>query len=142
MSKGIHVREGISIGSWFTILGLTGLILIASLMAGCPIYNVWQKGLAGKASLKQAEWGRQIAVKEAQAKTQSAKYLAEAEVERAFGVAKANKIIGDSLEGNDAYLRYLWIQGLQDGSSEVIYIPTEANLPILEAARKIQPSSK
>jgi hypothetical protein len=32
----------------------------------------------------------------------------------------------------------LWIQGLQDGSSETIYIPTEANLPILEATRKIK----
>ena len=107
-------------------------------MGGCPIYNVWQKGLSGKASLKQAEWDRQIAVKEAQAKTQSAEFLSQAEVIRAKGVAEANKIIGSGLKDNDAYLRYLWIQGLQDGSSEVIYIPTEANLPILEATRKIQ----
>ncbi len=58
-----------------------------------------------------------------------------AEVERAKGVAEANKIIGSSLKGNESYLRYLWIQGLQDGSSEVIYIATEAGLPILEASR-------
>ena len=45
---------------------------------------------------------------------------------------------GESLKNNESYLRYLWIQGLQDGTSEVIYIPTEANLPILEAARAIQ----
>ena len=50
-------------------------------------------------------------------------------------VEKANEIIGNSLKDNDAYLRYLWIKGLHDGSSEVIYIPTEANLPILEATR-------
>ena len=53
-------------------------------------------------------------------------------------MAEANKIIGASLKSNEAYLRYLWIQGLQDGSSEVIYIPTEANLPILEAVRKMK----
>ena len=129
-------------GKWVTIGCLGLVILIALGMAGCPVYNVWQKGLSGKASLKQAEWDRQIAVKEAQAKTQSATYLAEAEVERAKGVAEANKIIGNSLKGNDAYLRYLWIQGLQDGSSEVIYIPTEANLPLLEATRKIQDKVK
>ncbi len=44
---------------------------------------------------------------------ESAKHLADAEVIRAEGVAKANKIIGDSLKDNEGYLRYLWIQGLQ-----------------------------
>lgn len=64
--------------------------------------------------------------------------LAAAEVERAKGVAEANRIIGESLKNNEGYLRYLWIQGLQDGSSEVIYVPTEASLPILEATRRMQ----
>ena len=114
------------------------ILLVLIFMAGCPVYSVWQKGLSGKAALKEAEWSRQIAVKEGLAKKEAAVYLAVAEVERAKGVAQANKIIGSSLKGNEAYLRYLWIQGLQDGSSEVIYIPTEANLPILEATRKLQ----
>lgn len=62
--------------------------------------------------------------------------LAEAEIERAKGVAEANRIIGESLKGNEAYLRYLWIQGLQEGSTpQVVYVPTEAGLPILEAGR-------
>ena len=73
---------------------------------------------------------------EAKAKQDSARELAAAEVERAKGVAQANKIIGDSLQGNEDYLRYLWIQSLENGKSEVIYVPTEANLPILEASRK------
>jgi regulator of protease activity HflC (stomatin/prohibitin superfamily) len=99
------------------------------------VYRVWQRGLAGKAQLAEAEWNRKIAVQEADAKKESAVLLAQAEVERAKGVAEANKIIGESLKNNESYLRYLWIQGLQDGSSEVIYIPTEAGLPILEAGR-------
>ena len=107
-------------------------------MWGCPKWGVYRKTLNGEAQLKEAEWNRQIAVKEAEAKLDAAKSLAKAEVERAKGVAEANKIIGESLKNNDAYLRYLWIQGLQDGSSEVIYIPTEGQLPILEATRKIQ----
>jgi regulator of protease activity HflC (stomatin/prohibitin superfamily) len=105
-------------------------------MWGLPKYNVWQKELAGQAELKQAEWNRQIAIQEANAKKEAANSLAEAEVIRARGVAEANEIIGESLRENEAYLRYLWINGLHDGSSEVIYIPTEANLPILEAVRK------
>lgn len=104
-------------------------------MWGCPQYNVWQKSLAGQAQLKQAEWNRQITVREAEAKREAAVALAAAEVERAKGVAESNQIIGESLKENEAYLRYLWVQGLQDGSSEIIYIPTEANVPILEATR-------
>lgn len=109
------------------VVGFTSLFFV------WPQYRVWQRGLAGQAQLKEAEWNRQIAVYEAEAKKEAAALLAAAEIERAKGVAEANKIIGESLAGNEAYLRYLWIQGLQDGSSEVIYIPTEANLPILEA---------
>ena len=118
------------------IIGFFGLIVLG--MWGCPQYDVWQKELSGKAQLKEADWNRQIAVREAEAKKESAKSLADAEIIRARGVAEANEIIGKSLKGNEAYLRYLWIQGLQDGSSEVIYIPTEANLPILESVRKLK----
>ncbi|MBU2639113.1 MAG: membrane protease subunit [Nanoarchaeota archaeon] len=112
-------------------------VFLTALLVGVPQYRVWQKGLAGKAQLAEAEWNRQIAITEALAKKEAAIALADAEIERARGVAEANKIIGESLKNNDAYLRYLWVQGLQDGTSEVIYVPTEANLPILEATRNM-----
>ncbi len=86
-----------------------------------------------------AEYEKQTKVEEAKAALDSAKLLADAEVVRAAGVAEANKIIGDSLRENEAYLRYLWIQGLHDGSSEVVYVPTEAGLPILEAGKRVLP---
>ena len=100
-----------------------------------PTIYIWQQSMAGQAELAHAEYSRQIAICEALAKKESAKALAEAEVTRAEGVAKANKIIGDSLAGNEGYLRYLWIQGLQTNNMSVVYIPTEANLPIMEAGR-------
>ena len=109
------------------------LALVGTMMMILPVYGVWQKELAGKATLREAEWSRQVAIQEAKAKKESAGLEAEAEVIRAAGVAEANKIIGTSLKDNEAYLRYLWINGLHDGSSEVIYIPTEANMPLLEA---------
>ena len=117
-------------------LSATVIALVCVAMFAIPQYSVWQQGLSGKAKLKEAEYSKQVAIEEAKAALESAGLKAQAEVERAKGVAEANKIIGDSLRDNESYLRYLWIQGLQDGSSEVIYIPTEANLPILEAARK------
>lgn len=114
------------------------VIVIALMMWGLPKYRIYKLELQGKADLKEAEWSKQILIEEARALRDAAKLRAEAEVERARGVAEANQIIGDSLENNDAYLRYLWIQGLHDGSSEVIYIPTEGNLPILEATRNVR----
>ena len=69
---------------------------------------------------------------------ESASLLAEAEVARAKGVAAANKIIGDSLKGNEAYLRYLWITDVagQNTGKTVVYVPTEANMPLLEAGKR------
>lgn len=122
-----------NIGKIMITLALVLFFAIATLMYVLPQYGVWQKELAGKAQLKEAEWNRQIQIKEAEAKLEAEKLNAQSEVERAKGVAEANKIIGSSLADNEAYLRYLWIQGLNDGSSEVIYVPTEANLPLLEA---------
>ena len=103
-----------------------------------PQYHIYQQSMSGKAKLAEAEGSRQVAIAEAHAKMESAKMLAQAEIERARGVAQANQIIGESLGGDqgEAYLRYLWIQGLEHGSNDVIYVPTEANLPIMEAGRR------
>jgi regulator of protease activity HflC (stomatin/prohibitin superfamily) len=80
---------------------------------------------------------RKIQIQEAEAKMESSKLWAQAEVIRAEGVAKANKIIGDSLHNNEAYLRYLWIVDVAGANvgKTIVYIPTETNLPILEANR-------
>lgn len=66
---------------------------------------------------------------------ESSKHLADAEIIRAKGVAEANRIIGDSLKGNESYLRYLWIPNLAENKGNIVYIPTECGLPILEANR-------
>ncbi|MBR4883848.1 MAG: membrane protease subunit [Lentisphaeria bacterium] len=111
-------------------------LLISMIFFGYPQYKVWQQRLAGQAELARAEQNRKIAIQEAEAKKESARALAEAEVIRAEGVAKANSIIGESLRGNESYLRYLWIQTLNDNPQNVIYVPTEARLPILEAGKR------
>lgn len=125
----------------FVILVIIVGIIVISLW-GCPKYEVYCHTQDGLAKLAEAESSRRIAVLEAEAKKDSAVRLAEAEVLRAQGVAKANQIIGESLKDNEAYLRYLWIQNLVDGKNEVIYVPTEANLPILEAGRNFNRHSQ
>lgn len=115
-----------------TIFGPFVFLSLCLLPFACPRYHVWEQSQKGEAELKRAEWNRQITVREALAKLEAAKSLAEAEIERAKGVAEANRIIGDSLKGNEAYLHYLWVHNLETTQNQVIYIPTEAAMPILE----------
>ena len=109
------------------------VVVIGGLAFGLPQYGVYTKSLNGKAQLMEAEYTRQTAVLEAQAKKDSAQQLADAEIIRATGVAKANQIIGDSLKDNREYLQYLYITGIEDGSKNgnvTIYVPTEGGMPV------------
>jgi len=134
---------------------LIGIILAG--MTGCPRYRVYSKGMDGKAQLEEAKHNNLITIEDAKAKNQAAISKAEAKITmakasnkamiikaqgqrqadsiRAIGVARANEIIGQSLKGNSDYLHFLWIDQLKDGGQKV-YIPTEANLPIMEARNK------
>lgn len=120
----------------FLVVSLLFFGAVSGCMFGLPQYSVYRQGLAGKAELSRAEYNRKIAILEAEAAKESASLLAEVEITRAKGVAEANKIIGNSLNGNEAYLRWLWINNLEKSSGQVIYIPTEAGLPILEAGKR------
>ena len=112
-----------------------GVALLAALMLGWPQYRVYQQRLAGEARLAEAQSSRQVSILEARAKKESAISLAEAEVIRAEGAAKANTILQNSLGGPEGYLRYLQIQSLEETKASLIYVPTEAGLPVTEAKR-------
>lgn len=114
----------------FGLMFLIGLLVLG--LWGCPQYNVYQQRKAGEARLAEAESSRQIAIKEAKAKMESSAMLANADTIRAHGIARSNQIIGQSL--TPAYLHWFWIDNI-DKSNNVIYVPTEANLPIMEANR-------
>lgn len=130
--------------SRITLIAVVLIGIIAVGMWGCPQYKVYSQTARGTADLREAEWTKKIKIEEARATEEAATMIAkarvtqaeaegQAEVARAKATAEANRIIGESLKENDAYLRYLWIMGLQDSSGERVYIPTEAGLPILEA---------
>lgn len=118
---------------------IAGIIIAAFIMVAMwiyPKYNVYSQRMEGQAILAHAQSSREVAVAEAKAKMESAELLAQAEITRAKGVAQANQIIGASLKGNEAYLRYLWVNNLETSKeAQVIYIPTEAGMPIMEASR-------
>jgi len=59
------------------LLVISGIAIVVSDSSGVAtsIYNVWQQGLAGKATLERAEQERQILVKQALAERDSATWL-------------------------------------------------------------------
>ena len=105
--------------------------IVAFFMFGIPRYNVWQQEMKGRAELAQAEQNRQIKIEEAKANLEAEKLNAQAEVVRAQGAAEAIKIENGSL--TPTYIQYLWVRQQNTSANKVIYIPTKAGLPILEA---------
>ena len=91
--------------------------------------------IAAELGVHKSTVSRLVAVLEARARLESAKMLADAEVVRAEGAARANRILQDSLGGPDGYLRYLQIQAIDAKDASIIYVPTESGLPLLESSR-------
>ncbi len=115
----------------------TFMFIIVLWIFGHQWFKVFSAEQSGKAELAQAEWNRQIIVRQAQAKKDASVLEAESEVIRAEGVSKANKIVAEGLGGPEGYLRYLYIHMLDEQKDrQIIYIPTEAGLPILEAGKR------
>lgn len=113
---------------------LAGILLIIGAFIAVPYYNVWQQEMAGRAEFAKAEQNRKIKIEEAKANLEAEKLNAQAEIERAKGAAEAIRIENGSL--SSSYIQYLWVRQQNDlNNKTVIYIPTENNLPILEASR-------
>jgi predicted Holliday junction resolvase-like endonuclease len=111
---------------------IIGLMIVLGLW-GCPQYNVYSKTMTGKAVLAEAESSRKVAIEEARARMESSSLLAQADTIRAHGIARSNEIIGASL--SEEYIHWYWIDNLEKNPQAVIYVPTEANIPIMEAGR-------
>lgn len=121
-----------------TSLSIIGVVLILALLFfGWPKYRIWNREQAGKAQLAEAEWSKKIQIEQAKANLDSEILNAQSEVERAKGMAEAIRIEGGAL--TPTYIQYLWVRQNTFNDKTTIYIPTEANLPILEANRLTQP---
>lgn len=134
------------------LLAASAIALLSASLAACDAFppyrqmqaeararaNITEQHAEGQAQLQKAESSRRVRVLDAQARLDSARMTAEAEVIRAQGVAQANKILSDSLGGPEGYLRWKYIEMLEEkqGATSTIYIPTEAGVPILEAGKR------
>ena len=123
--------------TWIAGIIIAVLIIgaIAGLMFGLPAYDVWRQEMHGRARRAEAEYSMQIMRIEAEMNLEAEILNAQAEIERARGAAYAMEIVQEKL--TDMYIRYLWVRQVNFSNADVIYIPTEANIPIMEAIRMV-----
>lgn len=107
------------------IFGGLGAFAVAILIIIVGVMPEWR--------LYRASVEKRILVEQAKAEADAAVEYKRAEITRAEGVAAANIIVADSI--TEPYLRYLFVNNLGNTENQIIYVPTEANLPILEAGR-------
>lgn len=119
----------------WVFLALLPIAIIWCLSAFGRVYGVWAAHKQGQADLAQAQNEQQIQVAQAQGRLQAAELNKQAEIIDASAVAKSVEIIGTALHNNHGYLQWKWIHMMEDNENSVIYVPTEASLPILEAGR-------
>jgi regulator of protease activity HflC (stomatin/prohibitin superfamily) len=117
--------------------GILAAVILLWCLIGYPKWRVWAAHQAGLADLQFAKNEQQIQVSAAQGRLDAADLNKQAAVIEAQAVALQIKEIGEQLTKHDLYLRWQWIKMMEeiDTNNSVIYVPTEANLPILEASR-------
>lgn len=110
------------------------IIVVISGIGGCayvyPKYNVYSQEMTGKAELARADQNRQILVTQAQAEKEAAQLRAE-----------AIQIVGQAAHDFPEYRQQEFLgafaEALKDGKmSQIIYVPTEANIPVMEAGKR------
>lgn len=104
--------------------------LIILFLFAWPHYKVWKQGMDGQAALAEAEQSKMIQVQVAKAELESAKLRAE-----------AIKLVGQAAKEYPEYRKQEFIgafgEALRDGRiQQIIYVPTEANIPIVEAGAR------
>ena len=109
---------------------IIAVVGVFGLMATYRFYNVWSMEKEGQASLMKATQTRQIQVEQAKAEK-------EAAVLRAEAIA----IIGKAAKEYPEYRTQEYIgafaEALKEGKmQQIIYVPTEANIPLLEAGKR------
>lgn len=113
------------------------LALILWALFGMPIWRVWAQRKQGEADLQQAHKEQQIQVSKAQGRLDAANINKQAAIIEAEAVAAQIEKIGSTLTEHDLYLRWQWIKMMEERpEGSVIYVPTEAGLPILEAGKR------
>lgn len=112
-------------------LAMVAAVAVFSFFFGfIPAWKVWSAQKDGEATLARAESSRMVQVLQAKAEREAATLRAE-----------AIKIVGQAAKDFPEYRTQEFIgsfaEALREGKiNQVIYVPTEANIPIIEAGNR------
>jgi hypothetical protein len=121
---------------FWIVLALVGVWILWGLVFG-PRWNVWAQHQDGLADLANARNEQQVQVAQAQGRLDAANLNKQAAIVEAEAVAEQINRIGAGLTQHDLYLKWQWIKMMEERpKNSVIYVPTEAGLPILEAGKR------
>lgn len=115
------------------LMSVVAIAIIAISALGFPYYRVWSQEMRGKAALAEATQSKMIQIEQARAELESAELR-----------SKAIEVIGKSAKEYPEYREQEFIgafgEALREGAiSQIIYVPTEGNIPILEAGKRPVP---
>ena len=111
------------------LAGLVFVMLIIGGTVGVRYYSVWSMEMQGKARLAEATQSRQIQVEQARGEVEAAKMRAEA-------ISIVGKAAKDFPEYRTQEFLGAFAEALKEGNiNQIMYVPTEANIPITEAGR-------
>jgi hypothetical protein len=119
-------------------IAIIAIISTAWFLYGLPVWRVWAMHKEGQADLAQAQIEQQIQVAKAKGRLDAAELNKKAAIIEADAISEQIKRIGINLTQHDLYLKWQWIKMMEERpKNSVIYVPTEAGLPILEAGRTV-----
>ena len=130
----MNYSRQLNIGPFTILIALICfIILMILILFGWPHYKVWKQGMDGQAALAEAEQSKMIQVQVAKAELESAKLRAQ-----------AIQLVGQAAKDYPEYRKQEFIgafgEALRDGRiQQIIYVPTEANIPIVEAGKNTNP---
>jgi len=132
----MNYSRQLNIGPFTILIALICFIILMILILilfGWPHYKVWKQGMDGQAALAEAEQSKMIQVQVAKAELESAKLRAQ-----------AIQLVGQAAKDYPEYRKQEFIgafgEALRDGRiQQIIYVPTEANIPIVEAGKNTSP---
>jgi regulator of protease activity HflC (stomatin/prohibitin superfamily) len=132
--------DGAIVGFTWAVVIAIFITLFGGTYVGWKNIQVWSASKSGQAVLAEAEYSRKVRIEEARAKQEAAELEGQAELTRAEYAARANEELSAGLGGSENYLRYMFIRMLEETgeAGNIIYIPTEGGMPILEAGRATQ----
>lgn len=127
------MNDNPSIGSVLAVVVVV-LGIVVGAMLGIPKYNAWRKGVAGQGMLAYAEAEKRVLIEQAKAEKEAAQLQAGA-------IAIVGQAAQEYPEYREQQFMAAFGNAIEQGDVQMIFVPTEANVPILVSPERRTPDT-